>query len=319
MREALQIKNVTKRYAGHTAVEDLSLTVQRGLIWGILGPNGAGKSTTLRMVMNIIARDTGTILLDGVDPERDRAVLRKVGYLPEERGLYKKMKVLDVIEFFAALKGVPRAAARTKGAEWLERMGLAEWRDARVDTLSKGMQQKVQFITTVMHEPDTLILDEPFSGLDPVNQEVLRDTVLKARDAGGTVILSTHNMDQAQELCEGITIIAAGRKILDGPLREMRRSHRGNRFRLELDEPSPSMEASIRALPEVSEMTRHGAGWDLELAPGRVGADLLRSVTNAELPVRKFEHVEPSLHEIFVRLVGGAAAKPARRAEVSHA
>jgi ABC-2 type transport system ATP-binding protein len=317
MPEALLVEGVTKRFSGHTAVQDLTLHVPQGSIWGILGPNGAGKSTTLRMVMNIIGRDSGRILLDGVDPERDRRVLRRIGYLPEERGLYKKMKVLDVIEFFAALKGVPGSRGRTLGAEWLERMGLAEWRDARVDTLSKGMQQKVQFITTVLHDPEILILDEPFSGLDPVNQEVLRETVLDARKAGRTVILSTHNMDQAQELCEGICIIAEGRKILDGQMREVRRSHRANHYRIEFDDPTAEAERFMRgnALFELVGQTR--GGWDIELGAGIGTVDLMRAIAEVGLPLKRFEHMEPTLHEIFVQQVGGSALTSRRRQVVN--
>jgi ABC-2 type transport system ATP-binding protein len=319
MTDALVIEGVTKRYTEHTAVRDLNLTVPRGVIYGILGPNGAGKSTILRMVMSIIARQSGTILLDGVDPERNRDVLRRVGYLPEERGLYKKMKVLDVIVFFAALKGVPRKLGRADGAAWLDRMGLAEWRDSKVETLSKGMQQKVQFITTVLHQPDILILDEPFSGLDPVNQEVLRETVLDARQKGRTVILCTHNMDQAQELCEHVCIIAGGEKVLDGPMREVRRAHRANRYRLEFDEQTAEIERFIRQGSHFSSVEQSRGGWDVDLAPTTTSPELLRAIGELGVPVKKFEHMEPTLHEIFVTKVGGVAKHPTRRAEVPNA
>ena len=218
MTYALELRDVTKRYVGHLAVDRLSLAVPQACIYGILGPNGAGKSTTLRMVMNIIARDSGAIGVLGADPVADRAVLRRVGYLPEERGLYKKMTVIDAIVFFAALRGMPESRARQQGVGWLEKMGLGQWQKAKIETLSKGMQQKVQFITTVIHDPELLILDEPASGLDPVNQEVLRDTILGAREKGRTVVFSTHNMDQAEQLCDSVCIIAQGRKVLDGPL-----------------------------------------------------------------------------------------------------
>lgn len=319
MPNALVVERISKRFAGHTAVHDLSLVVPRGAIWGILGPNGAGKSTTLRMVMNIIARDSGRVLVDGADPESDRSVLRRIGYLPEERGLYRKMKVLDVIEFFSGLKGVPRSTSRARGVEWLERMGLTEWRDARVDTLSKGMQQKVQFIATVLHEPEILILDEPFSGLDPVNQEVLRDTVRNAHLAGRTVILSTHNMEQAQELCEGITIIAAGQKVVDGRLDEVRRAYRGNRYRVEFDERTPEAEEFIHRSTQFLVARAVRDGWDVELAPGVTGSQLLAALGQTGLAVRKFEHLEPTLHEIFVTEVGALATRPGRRVEMANA
>jgi ABC-2 type transport system ATP-binding protein len=235
MNHTLLLEGVSKRYSGHTAVDDLSLAVPPGTIYGILGPNGAGKSTTLRMVMNIIIRDAGTISLLGADPEKDRSVLRRVGFLPEERGLYKKMTVLDVIVFFAQIKGVEVKQARAEAARWLERMSLGDWRGAKVETLSKGMQQKVQFIATVIHQPELLILDEPQSGLDPVNQEVLRDTILQHRKDGKTVIFSTHNMEQAEQLCEHVCIIAQGRKVLDGRLRDIRRENMGNAYRVQFD------------------------------------------------------------------------------------
>ncbi|HKP75696.1 MAG TPA: ATP-binding cassette domain-containing protein, partial [Longimicrobiaceae bacterium] len=235
MTDALTLDGVSKRYSGHTAVDDLSLAVPQGTIYGILGPNGAGKSTTLRMVMNIIARDGGRISLLGADPAADTKVLRNVGFLPEERGVYRKMKVTDVIVFFAELKGMDRRKARAQAGDWLDRMDLSDWRMARVETLSKGMQQKVQFIATVIHDPDLLILDEPHSGLDPVNQEVLRDTMLDARDRGKTVIFSTHNMEQAEQLCESVCIIAQGRKVLDGRLKDVRRENLGNSWQVDFD------------------------------------------------------------------------------------
>jgi ABC-2 type transport system ATP-binding protein len=210
MTNALELQDVTKRYVGHLAVDRLALTVPKGSIYGILGPNGAGKSTTLRMVMNIIARDSGSISLLGADPARDAAVLKRVGYLPEERGLYKKMTALDAVVFFGALRGMSEGDARRLGKGWLEKMGLGQWQGAKIETLSKGMQQKVQFVTTVVHGPDLLILDEPASGLDPVNQEVLRDTILGAAKEGRTVVFSTHNMDQAEQLCDSVCIIARG-------------------------------------------------------------------------------------------------------------
>jgi ABC-2 type transport system ATP-binding protein len=199
---AVQISGLTKRFGDVLAVAGVDLEIDQGEIYGLVGPNGAGKSTTLRMVMNIIARDSGAIRLLGADPARDPAVLRRVGYLPEERGLYKKMTALDAVVFFGALRGMAEPDARRAGAGWLDKMGLAQWQHARIETLSKGMQQKVQFVTTVVHGPDLLILDEPASGLDPVNQEVLRDTILGAKDEGRTVVFSTHNMDQAEQLCD---------------------------------------------------------------------------------------------------------------------
>ena len=315
---ALLLEGVSKRYAEHVAVQDLDLSVPQGTIYGILGPNGAGKSTTLRMVMNIIARDSGRILLLGTDPVADRDVLRRVGYLPEERGLYKKMKVIDVIEFFARLKGAPASTVRRDAKVWLDRMGLADWHDAKVETLSKGMQQKVQFITTVLHNPEVLILDEPQSGLDPVNQEVLRDTIVDAARQGRTVIFSTHNMDQAEQLCEHVCIIAHGHKVLDGRLREVRRAHRTGRYAIEWDVPSETAERFVDGNPRFARAEQHGAaGWEVELAPSANPQELLAELAALGPPLRRFEHLEPSLHEIFVSKVGNAA-QPERRPEAAH-
>jgi ABC-2 type transport system ATP-binding protein len=256
VNHALLLDRISKRYAGHLAVHELSLAVPAGSIYGILGPNGAGKSSTLRMAMNIIAPDGGTVRLLGRDPATERAVLRRVGYLPEERGLYRRMRVTDTLVFFARLKGVSARAARLRAAEWLERLGLAEWGGARVDALSKGMQQKVQFIATVLHGPELLFLDEPASGLDPVNQETLRDAILALRDEGRTVVFSTHNLEQAEQLCERVCIIAAGRAVLDGSLAEIRRAAPGTRFRVEWDAPSEAGERLLRAHPAVGAL--HG-------------------------------------------------------------
>lgn len=318
MESALLLRGVSKRYADHVAVDDLSVTVPTGTIYGILGPNGAGKSSTLRMAMNIIARDSGEVRLLGVDPAVDRTILRRVGYLPEERGLYRKMRVLDVIVFFGRLKGMDSASARREGEVWLERMGLADWRRSRVEALSKGMQQKVQFIATVLHRPDLLVLDEPASGLDPVNQEVLKETILDARRDGRTVIFSTHNMTEAEELCESVCIIAQGRKILDGTVRGIRLANQGNRWRVEYQEkPAAAMEIFART-DRFAALSVTPDGWEFELPDGEEPRALMSELSQIEqLPVR-FERIQPSLHEIFVQQVGAGASAP-RKMEASHA
>ncbi len=307
MVDALLLDEVSKRYSGHLAVDRLSLRVPSGTIYGILGPNGAGKSTTLRMVMNIIARDSGSVRLLGADPAEDRSVLRRVGYLPEERGLYRKMKVLDVIVFFARLKGVSAGVARSEGERWLERLGLGEWSAARVETLSKGMQQKVQFITTVLHQPELLILDEPTSGLDPVNQEVLQETILDAHRAGRTVLFSTHNMDQAEQLCEQVCIIANGRKVLDGNLREIRRAARGRRYAIEFADGERDAAAGFMDdNPRFEKVQATSDGWEAELAPDTDPRELVGALNLLPTQLSRFEHLEPSLHRIFVERVGDA-------------
>jgi ABC-2 type transport system ATP-binding protein len=316
---ALEVRNVTKRFVGHLAVDTLTLTVPKGSIYGILGPNGAGKSTTLRMVMNIIARDSGAIAVLGEDPARTPAVLRRVGYLPEERGLYKKMTVIDAVVFFGALRGMPSASARREGMRWLETMGLAQWTKAKIETLSKGMQQKVQFVTTVIHGPELLILDEPASGLDPVNQEVLRDTILGARNEGRTVVFSTHNMDQAEQLCDAVCIIARGRKVLDGPLAGIRRSHAGRHYRIAFDTVTPDVLRVMSAVEgPFARAERQGDSWTLELPAEADVQRALSALAASGAPLARFEHVQPSLHEIFVQQVGHAEIAD-RRPEVTHA
>ena len=322
MESALRIEDVTKRFGDFTAVDGLTLNVPPGTIYGILGPNGAGKSTTLRMVMNIIGRDSGTIEVLGMDPVDDRRILRRVGYLPEERGLYKKMRVLDVIVFFAELKGVERKEAARRAGEWLERMDLGERATSRVETLSKGMQQKVQFIATVLHGPDILILDEPTSGLDPVNQEVLSETIVGAKREGRTVLLSTHNMLQAQTMCDSVCIIAQGRKVLDGNVQDLRRAHRGHRFYVEFDRVTPAIERFMtdaalvpagraRGNGHFAAVQQAGRGWEVELQEGVATPALVAELNELDAPLCRFEHLEPSLHEIFVAHVG--AARAARR------
>jgi ABC-2 type transport system ATP-binding protein len=317
MNDALILDGVSKRYSGHTAVDDLSLAVPVGTIYGILGPNGAGKSTTLRMVMNILARDSGRISLLGADPATDRAVLRRVGFLPEERGIYRKMKVTDVIVFFAELKGMNRRPARAAAEQWLDRMGLGDLKQARVETLSKGMQQKVQFIATVVHDPELLILDEPQSGLDPVNQEVLRETILDARSRGKTVIFSTHNMGEAEQLCDHVCIIAQGRKVLDGRLRDLRRENIGNRWYVEFEAASEDAGRFMRSETRFGAVTPHGQGWRVELDPAADSRALMQALAGLDVPVVRFEREQKTLHEIFIDRVSGHVTAD-RRPEVAH-
>src|SRR5438132_4902491 len=226
MSEPVVVHRVTKRFTNHTAVNALSLSVPSGIIYGLLGPNGAGKTTSLLMIMDIYEPDEGSVRLFA-QVGGGRIHSARIGYLPEERGLYPRMRVLDVLVFLAEAKGVSRRAARVKALEWLERLGLADWRLRKVSDLSKGMQQKVQFISTVLHDPDLVILDEPFSGLDPVNSQVLRDTVVDYRRRGKTVLFSTHIMEHAEKLCDRLCIIARGKKLIDGTLAEVKHTHGG--------------------------------------------------------------------------------------------
>lgn len=313
MDNALVLDGVVKRYATHLAVDGLSLTIPTGTVYGVLGPNGAGKSTTIRIAMNIVARDGGEVRLLGEDPAKRKEVLRRVGYLPEERGLYRKMRVLDVIEFFGRLKGMARPQARRAGEAWLERMGLTDWRRSRVEQLSKGMQQKVQFITTVLHQPELLILDEPGSGLDPVNQEVFRETISEARSQGRTVILSTHNMKEAEELCDAVCIIADGRKVLDGSVREIRRSGTANGWLVEYDDPPSGARELLERFAIDGGLQPRRNGWEVTLPEATDPRGLFALLATLEVAPERIARVEPSLHEIFVTRVGGGAARPTRR------
>src|SRR5216110_2930327 len=234
MTEPVLVDRVTKRFAGHTAVDALSLSVPAGTIYGLLGPNGAGKTTALRMIMDIYEPDSGVVRLFG-QVGGGRTQSARIGYLPEERGLYPRMRVLDVLVFLAEAKGVPRRSARVKALQWLERLGLSDWRMRKVSDLSKGMQQKVQFISTVLHEPDLVILDEPFSGLDPVNAQVIRDTILAWARTGRTVLFSTHIMEHAEQICDHVCIIARGQKRVDGTLSEVKRLHGGRHLSVAFD------------------------------------------------------------------------------------
>lgn len=217
---AVELRAVTKRFGGRAAVDRIDVAVPAGSVYGLLGPNGSGKTTTIRMVMGILLPDEGDVRLLGGHPDATR---HRVGYLPEERGLYRKMKVIDVLTFLAEIRGIGRGAARGRAGEWLDRLDLAPWADRRVDDLSKGMQQKVQFIGAVLHEPTLLILDEPFSGLDPINQDVLEGIVLDLHGRGATVLLSTHLMDQAERLCQRVCLMSRGRRVLEGELAELKR------------------------------------------------------------------------------------------------
>jgi ABC-2 type transport system ATP-binding protein len=303
----LVLERVTKRFAGHTAVDALSLTVPTGGIFGLLGPNGAGKTTTIRMILHIVLPDEGVVRLFG-DTGTARDYSARIGYLPEERGLYRKMRVLDVLVFLAEMKGVDRRAARVSAEGWLERLGLASWRYRRVDELSKGMQQKVQFISTVLHGPSLVILDEPFAGLDPVNMQVLKDAVLELRDRGATVLFSTHIMEQAEKLCDALGIIVRGRLVAAGTLSDIKRTSSRQHVIVGFA-GDPGRAAALfadRALVQAVDDYGHYA--ELELTPGADPQRLLVQLVGAGAPLSRFEIVEPSLHKIFLDLVGPDAA-----------
>jgi ABC-2 type transport system ATP-binding protein len=311
---AIDIRNVAKRYAEHVAVRDLSLQVPRGSVYGLLGPNGAGKTTTIRMILNIIVPDSGTISLFG-QPHLTEGATDRIGYLPEERGLYKKMQVRRVLKFLAELKGVPAKEAEHRIEQWMERFGLRtpekDWGLSKIDELSRGMQQKVQFIGTLLHDPDLVILDEPFSGLDPINAQALKDTIVELKARGKTVIFSTHVMDNAERICDSVCIIARGEKVLDGVVSDVKAAA-GDRF-VALAVAGDSRAAIAHVLADralVNHVDDQNRFYEIELAAGADPQRLLQRVVETGAPVQRFELVQPSLHQIFLERVGAGARAP---------
>ena len=295
----LRVERVTKRFGDFTAVEDLSFDVRAGRVFGFLGPNGAGKTTTIRMIVGITAPDHGKVELFG---EHMSAKLQdRIGYLPEERGLYKKMKIVDQLRYFAALKGVPRAQADKRIDFWLDRMGLSEWKKKKTSDLSKGMQQKVQFISTVLHDPDLLILDEPFSGLDPINVEFLIDVMAEFKTQHKTIIFSTHLMETAERLCNDILLINKSRKVISGSLREVKAGYGKNLIALRAVGGNGIL--ADRSLVKRAE--EHADEMEIELVDGADSQVLLKALIDSGATITKFEKVEASLNDIFIDQIGG--------------
>lgn len=290
----VKLEQVTKRFGDFAAVSDLSLGVYPGRIYGLLGPNGAGKTTTIRMIVDITAPDSGRIELFGrqINP----VMQDRIGYLPEERGLYKKMKIGDQIRFFAELKSVPKDELAERTDFWLARVKLSEWKNKKATELSKGMQQKVQFITAVLHDPDLLILDEPFSGLDPINLELLKEIILELKSAGKTIIFSTHQMEIAEKICDDICLLNRSRKVFEGSLRDVKRSFGRNTVALRVAGGD-----GVLCDQSLISATSHNADQiEVLLAPGADAQVLLRELIRAGARLEKFEMIEPSLHDIFI-------------------
>jgi ABC-2 type transport system ATP-binding protein len=312
----VDLERITKRYAGHVAVEDLSLSVPRGVVFGLLGPNGAGKTTTIRMTMNIIVPDEGSVRLFG-DDLGGRHHSARIGYLPEERGLYKKMRVRDMLVFLAEAKGVKRSVGVQQADHWLRRLDLADWSQRKIEELSKGMQQKVQFIATMLHSPELLILDEPFSGLDPINAQVLKDVIVELARGGATVIFSTHQMDVAEKICDHVCIIARGHKVLDGGLADVKREHGGTHVAVAFEDGGDAAAAVIGDRSLVAKADDYGPYAELALADGADPQALLQRLVQSGARLRRFERVEPSLHRIFLDKVGADHDQQER--EATHA
>lgn len=293
----IEIKDVVKQYDGHLALDHVSMDVPEGIIYGLLGPNGAGKTSLIRIINMITKPDSGVVMLGGraLQPED----VAQIGYLPEERGLYKKMKVGDHIVYLARLKGLDKATAKQRTNEWLERFALGEWRDKKVEALSKGMQQKVQFIATVIHQPRLLIFDEPFSGFDPVNAEQLKQEILRLKDQGATILFSTHNMESVEAICERITLINSGQVVLEGRVDEIKQSRKQHLYEIEQvkrSEPLPACEE----LYSIEKETGHST---LIRLKENVASREAITWLNEHVELAGFHELLPSMNEIFIETV----------------
>jgi ABC-2 type transport system ATP-binding protein len=297
----VRLEHVTKRFGEFTAVNDLSFAVRAGSVYGLIGPNGAGKTTTIRMIVNIIAADSGAIQLFGQQINAESQ--DRIGYLPEERGLYRKMRISDQLLFFAELKDFKGKRATEAIDRWLERMKLDEWKNKKAETLSKGMQQKIQFVAAVIHDPDLLILDEPFSGLDPINMELLKEIVLEFKAAGKTIIFSTHLMELAEKICDDICLINRSQKVLEGSLRDVKSSFGRNSVALRAEGGDGVLDD--RSI--VSSINRQSDEVEALLAEGVDPQILLKRLLESGARITKFELVEPTLHDIFIERVSGGA------------
>jgi ABC-2 type transport system ATP-binding protein len=306
----LELEGIVKRFGNFTALNGVSMTVPPGKIFGILGPNGAGKTTLIRIITRITGPDAGVVYLDG-HPMGPKDVER-LGYLPEERGLYKKMKVGEQALYLARLKGLPKDVANKRLREWFERWEIGGWWNKKVEELSKGMAQKIQFITTVLHEPRLVILDEPFSGFDPINAELIRDEILRLRDNGVTVMLSTHNMGSVEEICENIALIDKSNKVLDGSVKELRRRYATNTFRIEYKGTRVAFANALGWAGEITDVIEgpEFSNARVKLSKGSTLNDVLRQVITS-VEVHGVEEEIPRMHDVFIKAVSADPRKVA--------
>ena len=301
--DLLKIENITKRYSGHTALDNVSLSIPEGSIYGLLGPNGAGKTTLLRIINRIIMPDAGRVLLDGKEITADDVC--HIGYMPEERGLYKKMKLGEQAVFFARIKGLSHKEATQKAKMWFEKFGIEDWWNKKVGDLSKGMAQKVQFIVNVLHEPKLLIFDEPFSGFDPINANLLKEEILALRDKGATIIFSTHNMSSVEEVCDHITLIDKSRNILSGNVEKIRHSHGTNIFEISYRGDGQKLTDTVAGQCTVMEMATSSIGINKAKIHIANDSDVRNVIAalNENVELRSFSEVIPTMNDIFIRAV----------------
>lgn len=300
--EIITVNDVVKDYSGHRALDHVSLNIDEGCVYGLLGPNGAGKTSLIRILNQITHPDSGEVLLNG-KPMTQEDVMH-IGYLPEERGLYKKMKVLDHIVFLGRLKGMSKNDARQAAEEWLERMNLSEWSNKKIEALSKGMAQKVQFISTVVHKPKLLIFDEPFSGFDPVNTEQLKKEILRLNQDGATILFSTHNMASVEEVCDKFSLINNSKVVLQGNVGEIRRQFAKHLYRIHIAEPVLAPDNSLFTIEAVTPHQLGGCNATIKLNPGIEIRQAIDSL-NKNYTLKGFEEILPSMHEIFIETVTG--------------
>lgn len=303
----IETREVCKQYGEHWGVDHVSISVDDGCIYGLLGPNGAGKTSLIRIINRITHADSGEVLLHG-RPMTDDDVM-KIGYLPEERGLYKKMKVEDQIIYLARLRGMTKHDAQTRMKEWLERFDLTQWQDKKVEQLSKGMAQKVQFIATVIHQPPLLIFDEPFSGFDPLNAEILKKEILRLRDEGSAILFSTHNMSSVEEVCQEISLINHAKVVLQGEVGEVRQRFKKNIYRIMVQETSFEPEPALFSIEEQRPSYGGGVTLQIRLAEGVAIRDVITAL-NEKYTLVGFEEILPSMQEIFIETVGGGEPHP---------
>jgi ABC-2 type transport system ATP-binding protein len=297
MEKLLDIQHLKKQFATHLAVDDISFTLNKGSVFGLLGPNGAGKTTLIRMITGIFYPDSGSILMNGktFHPEKNQS---QIGYMPEERGLYKKMRVGEQVLYLAQLKGLPKKEAFNKAKYWFEKLEMTEWWHKKVEDLSKGMGQKLQFVATIMHEPELIILDEPFSGLDPLNAEIIKQEIFALAKKGASIIFSTHRMEQVEEICDHIILVNKGRKMLDGTVSEIKQQFKKNTFLIEAEPASP-----LQTTEQFEILSHQGSKWEIKCKPDLKTNDLLGHFMHEGKQIHAFRETLPSLNEIFIQLV----------------